>query len=168
MRAFFVQPVGYTLGMRVITACGALFGILHLVAILASNIIPAQSFASSAIYLMALALYWWAISANRRLPLSAAFSPDLPKHLNESGPYRFIRHPFYCSYLLTWIGGVVASGQLWLLVTVAIMLIIYIRAANEEEEKFSKSPLASEYNSYRSRTGQLMPNPFKLLFGRAR
>ena len=79
------------------------------------------------------------------------------------GPYRFVRHPFYCSYLLTWAAGVVASAQFWLLPTVAIMLIIYTRAAKLEEEKFTRSPLAETYKSYRTRTGLFLPNPIKML-----
>ncbi len=81
----------------------------------------------------------------------------------EHGPYRFVRHPFYCSYLLAWAAGFVATAQTWLLPTVAVMLVIYVRAAKLEEEKFTRSPLAGTYERYRSRTGLFLPNPVKLL-----
>ncbi len=164
MRTFFVQPSGYTSGMRLITICGTLFGVVHLVSILWGNAISdVYAYGATAIYAISFALYWWAISANRKLPLSAVFSPDLPVHLNQNGPYQFIRHPFYCAYLLTWMAGVLASGYWWLSITVAIMLILYIRAVKQEEGKFSQSALSDQYVMYRRNTGMLAPNPLKLI-----
>ena len=167
MRRFFVNPVGMTLGMKLTGFCGVLFSIVHLVAILtASNFTALRTLSGAALYVIALAVFWWAIAANRRRPLSACFSPDCPAHLMQEGPYKFVRHPFYCSYLLTWTAGVVATANLWLLATVFVMLAVYINAALNEEQKFSGSPLADAYLQYRSRTGLFVPNPFKLLAGR--
>jgi protein-S-isoprenylcysteine O-methyltransferase Ste14 len=167
MRRFFSQPVGDTAGMTVIRICGAVFAILHAGAlVLTPEIAAGQILMAISLYLLALGLFWWAIRTNSPCPLSAAFSPDAPQHLVDQGPYRFIRHPFYCSYLLTWTAGVVATRSLWLLPTLVVMLVIYIRAAQIEEDKFMRSPLAALYRGYRSRTGLFLPNPFKLLVAR--
>ena len=164
MVKFFSQPAGSTIGMRAISICGAGFAILHLAAILLGPVIPAsRGLAAALLYVCALGLFWWAIRANSPRPLSAAFSPDSPQHLVERGPYRLMRHPFYCSYLLTWGAGIVATGMIWLVPTLAVMLGIYLRAAKIEEGKFTRSPLASSYERYRSRTGLLFPNPLKLV-----
>lgn len=167
MRSFFVQPSGYTAGMKVITACGYTFAALHLSAILLARGVSWERFWLAAfIYAAGLALYWWAIATNRKRRLSAAFSSDPPTHLVEDGPYRLVRHPFYCSYLLVWSAGVIGSGNLWLLATVAVMLGIYLRAAYVEEQKFAHGVLASEYQAFRRRTGLLIPNPWKMLTAR--
>lgn len=167
MRVFFAQPSGYTSGMKAITACGYAFAVLHLGAILLARSVSRERFWSAAmIYAAGLALYWWAIAANRKFRLSAAFSDDVPIHLVENGPYRLVRHPFYCSYLLVWSAGVIGSGRLWLLVTVGVMLAIYLRAAYLEERKFARCPLANEYEAFRRRTGLLIPNPWKMLTAR--
>lgn len=167
MRSFFVQPSGYTSGMKVITACGYVFAALHLGAILLARDVSRERFwLAGFIYAAGLTLYWWAIAANRERRLSAAFSDDLPTHLIENGPYRLVRHPFYCSYLLVWTAGVIGSGRLWLLATVAVMLGIYLRAARAEERKFARCALANEYEAFRSRTGLLIPNPWKMLTAR--
>jgi protein-S-isoprenylcysteine O-methyltransferase Ste14 len=167
MLKFFSQPAGLTTGMKVISVCGAVFAILHLAAILLAPAIPANRGATGGfLYVLALGLFWWAIRANSPRPLSAAFSPDSPQHLVERGPYRWMRHPFYCSYLLTWLAGVIASGMIWLIPTVVVMLAIYVRAARMEEEKFTHSPLASKYERYRAHTGLLLPNPIKLVTAR--
>jgi protein-S-isoprenylcysteine O-methyltransferase Ste14 len=46
------------------------------------------------------------------------------------------------------------------------MIIIYWKAAIIEEEKFSRSSLAADYQRYRERTARLVPNPMKLLLAR--
>jgi protein-S-isoprenylcysteine O-methyltransferase Ste14 len=164
MRAFFVQPAGYTAGMKFITISSAICAIIQLAAIISARDVPLKwTFVAAIAYLGSMALYWWTISVNRKTPLSAAFSPDLPTHLVQRGPYRVIRHPFYASYLLMWTAAVPASADWRVLITVAFMIAVYISAARAEERKFSNSALAGAYREYRSRTGLLVPNPLKLL-----
>jgi protein-S-isoprenylcysteine O-methyltransferase Ste14 len=164
MHRFFTQPVGSTAGKRVISVCGAMFGIQHLCAILfSSNLTAERSLAGSALYIGSAGLFWWAIKTSLSIPLSAAFSPDLPTHLVAHGPYRMIRHPLYCSYLTCWLAGWVVTASLWLAPSVAAMFVIYILAAAREEQKFMRSPLSDAYKQYRCRTGLLVPTPLKLL-----
>jgi protein-S-isoprenylcysteine O-methyltransferase Ste14 len=167
MRRFFLQPAGLTPGMQAIKYCGVIFALLHVAAIAATpGISPLQGMAGVASYLCALALFWWAIRTSLSRPLSAAFSPDLPGHLVAHGPYKLIRHPLYCSYLLCWLAGWVVTARLWLAPTVVVMLVIYLAAARQEEKKFMRSPLAESYLRYRAQTGQLFPNPLKLVSSR--
>jgi len=167
MRKFFVQPSGSTAGMKLISSCGLVFAALHFVGIFStSGITPERGLVGALLYFWSLGLFWWAIRTNSATRLSAAFSPDLPVHLVEGGPYRFIRHPFYCSYVLAWTAGAIATGRWWLVPTVGVMIVIYWKAATFEEEKFSRSPLAGDYQRYRARTALLFPNPMKLLVAR--
>jgi protein-S-isoprenylcysteine O-methyltransferase Ste14 len=164
MSKFFTQPVGSTAGKRVISVCGAMFGIQHLCVILfSSNLTAGRSLAGSVLYIGSAGLFWWAIKTSLSIPLSAAFSPDLPTHLVAHGPYRMIRHPLYCSYLICWLAGWVVTASLWLAPSVAAMFIIYLLAAAREEQKFMRSPLSDAYKQYRYRTGLLVPMPLKLL-----
>jgi protein-S-isoprenylcysteine O-methyltransferase Ste14 len=104
-------------------------------------------------------LFFWALRAHGRRPLSAAFSPDEPAHLVDWGPYRFIRHPFYSAYLLTWLAGFVATARFALIPTIVVMFWIYWRAADLEEKKFAASPLAENYRRYSQLTGRFLPAP---------
>jgi len=168
MRRFFTKPAGKTRGMTFIKHCSTLFGILHLVALLWPDAVNFErAFIAAGLYLASLVLFWWTLHANWRKPLSAVFSPDVPLWLAQCGPYQFIRHPFYASYLLAWTAAPVASGHLWLAATTALMGIIYYKAAVSEEKKFENSPLAKDYQNYQSRTGLFMPSPLKL-WGTAR
>jgi protein-S-isoprenylcysteine O-methyltransferase Ste14 len=167
MRSVFIKPVRMTFGMKVITIAGTTFALLHFWAILTVRDLPISVVCiASALYGSASALFWWAVTANRARPLRACFSPNEQPHLNQLGPYRFVRHPFYCSYLLTWLAGILATRNPWLVPTVIIMLAIYMNAAIGEEEQFARSSLADEYKEYRSHTGRFLPNPWKVLLRR--
>lgn len=167
MVRFFVQPTGTTVGMKLTGACGVIFSILHFAGILRLTSIglPAMVVAAST-YAGALLLFWWTLATNRNKPLSACFSSDQPEHLVDAGPYRFIRHPFYCSYLLTWMAGTIATRSYVLAFTVVVMLAIYINAARNEERKFAQGSLADAYREYQRRTGLFLPNVLKLITAR--
>ncbi|HEX5230573.1 MAG TPA: isoprenylcysteine carboxylmethyltransferase family protein [Bryobacteraceae bacterium] len=164
VRHFFTRPAGFTASMKLITISATAFGLLHLFAILwSSKVSLGRSLAGSLVYLLAAGLFWWAIRTSLQRPLSAAFSPDAPEHLVQSGPYRWIRHPFYTSYLLTWIAGWIVAAYWWLLPTVVFMAAVYLVASSTEEQKFLHSPLSGAYQQYRRRTGRFFPNLAKLL-----
>lgn len=169
MRKFFYKPAGDSPGMKVIRACGTSFAVLHCVAMAATPEATArQALAAASLYVGSLMLFYWAIRTHGQRFLSAAFSPDSPNHLVDSGPYRYIRHPFYTSYLATWVAGYVATGRWWLLPTIAVMVYVYHRAAKMEEGKFASSPLAEAYRDYQQSTGRFLPNPLVLTRGRKR
>lgn len=163
MRYFFLHPGKGSAGMKVIQACGTVFALLHLWAILFYAENAVGGWIAAVLYSGSLALFWWAIRANRSQSLTAAFLDDLPVHLVNRGPYRVIRHPFYTSYLLAWAAGVLAVERWWLAPTFIVMLAIYWNASKVEENKFARSSLGAAYAAYRARTGRFLPNPWKLI-----
>src|ERR1700688_3872483 len=97
MRQFFTQPTGASRGMKVVRHVGTGTAILQFLAILHTPGAPANRAAVGALlYGCSLGLFWWAVHINAPKPLSAVFSRDLPVHLVTQGPYRLVRHPFYC------------------------------------------------------------------------
>ncbi|HYZ85306.1 MAG TPA: isoprenylcysteine carboxylmethyltransferase family protein [Bryobacteraceae bacterium] len=157
MARFFSRPAGMTPGTNLVKWLGVVFVVLHLWKVMFSQAPITWIWAGCLLYLCSIALYWWALDANRRRPLSAVFSPDTPEHLVTSGPYAYVRHPLYTSYLLAWLAGVIASGEPWLLVTFVAMALIYRRAVQQEEGKFEASQLSAAYQAYRARTGAFLP-----------
>ena len=158
MRRFFTMPGGSNSGIDIVKLAGTGFG---LVSVAAVAMLGAASMTVSLIAvllaLISLALFWWAIGSNRRKPLSFAFSDDLPEHLVCSGPYRYIRHPFYTAYLLSGLVTPVATGEAVLTIPMLVMAVIYTAAARLEERKFAASGLADAYARYRSATGLFWP-----------
>ena len=110
-----------------------------------------------AIELASSARFWWAISSSRKARLRFAFDADNPDSLVTDGPYFYVRHPFYASYLIFWIGWGIATWSIWAVAPVAGIVAIYTIAALDEERKFSRTALADAYEAYRKRTGLFWP-----------
>jgi len=103
------------------------------------------------------ALFAWGVATTRCGQLTAAFSEDAPAELITSGPFRFVRNPFYVSYLLAYLQAVLASRSPWSLLPLLGMWCIYRRAAALEEQKFRRSYLAKTYSRYAACTGRFLP-----------
>jgi protein-S-isoprenylcysteine O-methyltransferase Ste14 len=116
-----------------------------------------------ALYVLAQGLFWWARSAHGGERPAFAFIATKPAFLTQTGPYRFIRHPFYTAYLLVWLAGAVVSAQPWLLLTTVGMTAFHYVAARQEEQSFAQTDLAGAYRNYKQRTGMFFPNPLGLL-----
>jgi protein-S-isoprenylcysteine O-methyltransferase Ste14 len=109
------------------------------------------------LHLLAIVLFRSAVLTTRRKRPALAFAGNRPDHVFSSGPYSYIRHPFYTSYLLFWLGCTVATPSLILLILFLALAGIYTAAALGEERGFSHSTLHDEYEAYRKRTGFFWP-----------
>lgn len=102
-------------------------------------------------------LFWMALRASREAQLRMAFDAANPHGLVTTGPYRYLRHPFYTSYLVFWIGWAIATWSPWSLIPLLAITVIYVTAALGEERKFSRTELAEAYEDYRRQTGFFWP-----------
>ena len=92
----------------------------------------------------------------------SVLSGEVPPAVCTAGPYRYIRHPVYTSYLLAFLGFVVAFPGLPSAAVFAANLVFFVVAAAHEERTIAHSPLAQAYASYRRGAGMFLPR-----FGRA-
>ena len=113
--------------------------------------------AATVLIVMSLCLFWWSVAMTRVQPLTLAFAMDTPAYVHIGGPYAYVRHPFYSSYMLFWLATAVAEHNLVGWSILIVMTVLYSIAARREEKKFASSPLAATYNDYRGRTGMLIP-----------
>jgi protein-S-isoprenylcysteine O-methyltransferase Ste14 len=127
----------------------------HVLAV--SSIDTGSAIAGLALYASAAWLFVAALRATRGCCLTVAFTADAPRQLVSTGPYRYIRHPFYACYCLTWLASAASTHSVALLVVFVCMTLLYRWAARFEEEKFSQSELATEYARYRERSGIFLP-----------
>jgi protein-S-isoprenylcysteine O-methyltransferase Ste14 len=112
---------------------------------------------------LSLGIFVWALYTHREFRLHRAFYEVSPERLVSSGPYRFVRHPFYLSYLLTYLGAAVLTAHVAVVISLCVMLGIYVAAARLEERLFLEGPWREEYRAYRARTGMFLLNPLKVL-----
>jgi len=108
-------------------------------------------------HLLAIYLFGWAILATRRERPAIAFAGDRPTRLFNSGPYYFIRHPFYASYLLFWLGCVAETSSVLMLLIFLSLSAIYTIAALGEQSNFSNSALSDQYQAYQKSAGFFWP-----------
>jgi protein-S-isoprenylcysteine O-methyltransferase Ste14 len=106
-----------------------------------------------------LALFWGAIRASRQAQLHFAFDPDPPHSVLDRGPYRYVRHPFYTSYMLFWLGWGLATWSPWAIPLVVIIVAFYWVAARGEERRFAGTPFGAEYERYKRSAGLFWPRP---------
>jgi protein-S-isoprenylcysteine O-methyltransferase Ste14 len=117
----------------------------------------AATVAGLAIELASIWLFIAAVLASRESKLRFAFDPQHPHGLIQNGPYRFVRHPFYVSYLLFWAGWSVATWSVMAIPVPPIFLVLYWLAARMEERNFVASSFSATYGEYRSRVGFFFP-----------
>lgn len=108
-------------------------------------------------FIMSLSIFGWSIKATRHSPPTMAFDTDQPNFLYTNGPYRYVRHPFYLSYMVFWVGTALASPGIIGWVTPLLMLAVYQHAASREEAKFATSSLSGAYAAYRQSAGMFLP-----------
>jgi len=78
--------------------------------------------------------------------------------LVQTGPYRWVRHPFYDSLaLLLLSASVVAANAFLALAGTAVLILIAIRTRREEELLLAR--FGNQYRAYTIRTGRFFPRP---------
>jgi protein-S-isoprenylcysteine O-methyltransferase Ste14 len=73
------------------------------------------------------------------------------------GAYRWIRHPFYASFLLALFGALVFCPNWATLATFLEGFVILNLTAAREERRLSSSEFGAEYRDYIQRTGRFWP-----------
>ncbi|MCQ8278079.1 isoprenylcysteine carboxylmethyltransferase family protein [Acetobacteraceae bacterium KSS8] len=158
VKGHFVRKAGLPGGMKLLTAVSlASYGWMFLN--LGQRDAPprvGEMIATFLLMLTSASLFWWAIAATREKRLHLAHSGYGSDYVQFVGPYRWIRHPFYTSYIVFWVGtGLLGGYRQWL--PVIIIIVWYICLARSEEKQFAASPLSADYEAYRRRTGMVLP-----------
>jgi protein-S-isoprenylcysteine O-methyltransferase Ste14 len=63
---------------------------------------------------------------------SPCFDLKVPTRRIASGPYRWLSHPMYVSNVFTLIGVFIASGSLWIVIAIVVVVLYYVRSARRE------------------------------------
>ena len=136
------------------------FGLLALMAIVVVYAQPpvAQLVGILLIWL-ALLLFWLTVRETRQAQLRAVFTKEMPGSLVQTGPYAYVRHPFYTSYLTYWLGLAFASWSILGAVLFVVTFSIYWRAAGAEEAKFLSTDMAETYREFAATRSRFFP-PF--------
>jgi protein-S-isoprenylcysteine O-methyltransferase Ste14 len=117
--------------------------------------------ASIAILGCSLALYEWARHVISGRKFYIAWSGDVPEALCDRGPYAYLRHPIYASYILAFLAELAAIPTP---ITLAVLLFnvgLFTHAALSDERSLASGTFGAEYAQYRKRTGMFLPRVFR-------
>lgn len=111
-----------------------------------------------AMILAAFALFVWAIRHSRNGVLALAFDTENPsERVVDTGPWRYMRHPFYASYSIFWLACALATQHLSSVLCFILLFSIYFYSARQEEGALTRGPLRDEYLAYRKNVGFFLP-----------
>lgn len=156
---FFRRPVrDQRLRFRLHQAGSLFFGFVHVAAAALSPLAGGKAVSAAiGLYLGGIALFLWTQETVKHAPPYLAFSGVAPEHLFVTGPYRFVRHPFYLSFMAVLFAVPIATWNAWLLASAFLMTLNYIGAAFEEEAAFVRTPYAERHRAYAHLTGMFAP-----------
>lgn len=150
------KPARYPLGMFVISA---------------ASVFAISSFALHAFWLglhfralalllilAAFALFSWAVRHSRDGKLALAFdTQNESEAVINTGPWQYMRHPFYASYSIFWLACALATQHISSVLAFLFLFSIYVMSAYREEGALTRGPLRDEYLAYRKSVGFLLP-----------
>ena len=112
-----------------------------------------------ALLIVGLVVRWVAI-----LSLGRAFSVNVAiqtnQQVNQSGPYRFVRHPSYSGLLLALLAIGIATRNWMALLIVVVPPVLALLYCIHVEEGALTTAFGSEYSAYSARTKRLIPGVY--------
>jgi protein-S-isoprenylcysteine O-methyltransferase Ste14 len=116
-----------------------------------------QALCGAALALCAFLLYEW----TRRTVIDRHFytglGGEVPAAVCDAGPYQFIRHPFYLSYMVAFLSAAVAFPSLPTTAVSIAGMGLFVYMAFDDERVLLRSGLAADYLTYRKRVGKFLP-----------
>jgi protein-S-isoprenylcysteine O-methyltransferase Ste14 len=130
-----------------------------------ADVSPWNAIAGGAMMIGALLLYEWARRTIITRHFHIAWSGDVPDAVCHAGPYGFIRHPLYASYMLAFAAMLAAVPSPWTFAIFVVNVALFVHAARDDERSIAASELAAEYARYKQRVGMFLPRLRRKVMG---
>jgi protein-S-isoprenylcysteine O-methyltransferase Ste14 len=99
-------------------------------------------------------MYWTLTNLGKNLTDTVATRRDAT--LVTTGPYRFVRHPFYVTVVFLMAGVALLSAN-WFIGAAGLAVIALLAARTPKEEAKLVDRFGDQYRVYMSRTGRFLP-----------
>ncbi len=145
----------YVIGFYLIDPliCGSFLSV-NILNLLPSNLIKIAPFVLAIGIVLYTDAFIELLKVGKGLPVSAR----PPKHLVETGPYFWVRHPLYIGFHLMLVGPALYIGNHgFIIATGPLFLILWILYALIEEKKLINR-IGNQYRRYRRETGLIIPS----------
>jgi len=139
------------------SATAAMLGYFLPISGIGSDVTWYVQMASVVFNVASIALISFALGSHR-IPIALWHqNNDAPKNIVTWGAYGHIRHPFYASFLLFFVGGLLFCPTIFTLAALIYGFIILNLTAAREEKRLSSSEFGPEYVDYIGKTGRFIP-----------
>ena len=105
-------------------------------------------------YLVGLGVFWWSIFTAKELDFAFSHRTGI---IVTSGPYSWVRHPIYLSYIFIWLGSTILFNSILFWVTLVYLVTFYITSALTEEKVLLSGGYTREYQTYSQKVGMFLP-----------
>jgi protein-S-isoprenylcysteine O-methyltransferase Ste14 len=123
----------------------------------AVTVVPGNAIAAGTLMLVAVALYEWARSTIRGRRFHIIYSDRVPEALCTDGPYRYIRHPLYTSYITAFVAVFILRPTPLATVVLVLNLVFFTYGSVRDERAIESSAFAADYAAYKARVGRFFP-----------
>jgi protein-S-isoprenylcysteine O-methyltransferase Ste14 len=82
--------------------------------------------------------------------------------LVTSGPYRWVRHPFYLSFALLMLAAMLLSANWFIGLSALVVLLMLVLRTPKEEQKLVEK-FGEDYRAYVTMTGRFFPKRWSMI-----
>jgi protein-S-isoprenylcysteine O-methyltransferase Ste14 len=111
------------------------------------QLVPAIHLIGLALFALGQGLFSWAMASNRYFSTLVRIQKDRDHTVATGGPYRYIRHPGYAGYSVSFLGTSLALGSLWAVIPAGLMVsLLVLRASLEDRTLRDELPGYRQYS----------------------
>jgi len=128
-----------TLGVQVVAGLDERFG-------WSPQSTPAIHLVGLAFFVLGQGLFSWAMASNKYFSTAVRIQMDRGHTVATSGPYRYVRHPGYTGFIVSFLGTALALGSLWAIIPAGLIAcLLVVRTALEDRTLQDELPGYKEY-----------------------
>jgi protein-S-isoprenylcysteine O-methyltransferase Ste14 len=114
------------------------------------QLVPAIHLVGLTFFVLGQGLFSWAMASNKYFSTAVRIQLDRGHTVATGGPYRYVRHPGYTGYIVSFFGMSLALGSLWAIIpAVLVACFLVVRTALEDRT------LQDELSGYRDYAQQV-------------
>lgn len=111
------------------------------------QLVPAIHLIGLAFFALGQGLFSWAMASNEYFSTAVRIQTDRGHTVATGGPYRYVRHPGYAGYSVSFLAMSLALGSLWAVIPAALIAcLLVVRTSLEDRTLRDELPGYKEYS----------------------